>query len=293
MHLPFCTTLPRLILSVFLLFLSTGCSVTSALRVQDRETIGVDTMIGEMKDAQVVLIGERHDVPAHHRLQLEVIQQLAAEGKTVAIGMEMFEGVAQPALDAWSSGKVPEEAFRKVFAWNWRNLSFELYRDILIFARDRQIPLIALNAPRSLVQKVSQSGIVSLNDAEFSELPPGIDLTVTPQYLDFMSRAYPVHGRGGTSFRYICEAQLVRNRVMARRVTDYLAAHPEATVVVLAGGGHARVEGGIPAELGSLPYRVVLPAVEGLGKGNVSRRDGDYLIEEPPSWFEWLSGSRL
>jgi hypothetical protein len=56
-------------------------------------------------------------------------------------------------------------------------------------------------------------------------------------------------------------------------------------VVVLAGGGHAREEGGIPAELGSLRHRIVLPGIPGLGSETVTRKDGDYLMEEPYSWL--------
>jgi hypothetical protein len=47
-------------------------------------------------------------------LQLEVLKGLKAKGKPLAIGMEMFEGFSQKALDAWSAGKVPTYAFTKV-----------------------------------------------------------------------------------------------------------------------------------------------------------------------------------
>jgi len=284
----FKTALPQAALLLVVILTLTGCSITHVMRIKDRQVIDVETMIGELRAAQVVLVGEVHTAPSHHKLQLDVIKNLRSAAKPLAIGMEMFEGPSQKTLDAWSAGQVSEAAFRKVFAWNWRNISWGLYEDILIYARDNGIPIIALNAPRELVQKVSQQGASSLSGQELEELPPGINLEVSDDYLNFMSSAYPVHGRSGEAFRNICQAQMLRNRVMARRIGDYLALHPGSTMVVLAGGGHTRENGGIPAELGNLAHLVVLPAIPGLSPGTVSGNDGDYLLEEPYSWLELL-----
>ena len=266
----------------------TGCSITHVMRTGNHEVIGVETMINELHDTPVILVGERHDAPSHHELQLEIIKSLHAKAKPFAIGMEMFEESSQKALDAWSAGKVPEAAFRKVYEWNWRNIPWELYQEILRYARDNRIPIVALNAPRGIVEQVARQGAASLSGEELIQLPPGIDLQVSGDYLDFMGSAYPAHGRSGTGFRYICEAQMLRNRVMARRISNYLALHPESTMVVLAGGGHAREAGGIPAELGNLRHRIVLPTIPGLDSQTVTERDADYLLEEPYYWLELM-----
>jgi uncharacterized iron-regulated protein len=264
----------------------TGCSITHVMRVEDHQVIGVESMIDALQDAPVVLVGERHDAASHHKLQLEIIKGLQAKGRPIAIGMEMFEGPSQKALDAWISWKAPEQAFRKVYEWNWRNIPWELYQEILRYARNNGIPLVALNAPRGIVQKVSQQGAAALSKEDLLQLPSGISLEVSDAYLDFIGSAYPAHGRSGEAFRYICQAQMLRNRVMARRVSDYLALHPESTMVVLAGGGHAREKGGIPAELGKLRHRIVLPEIPGLDAKNITKDDADYLMEEPHLWLE-------
>ena len=279
-------TIISLSLFFWIVLTLTGCSITHVMRVEDHQVIGVESMIDELHDAPVILVGERHDAASHHKLQLEIIKGLQAKGRPIAIGMEMFEGPSQKALDAWISWKAPEQAFRKVYEWNWRNLPWELYEDILRYARDNSIPLVALNAPRGIVQKVSQGGASALSKEDLLQLPSGIDLEVSDAYLDFMASAYPAHGRSGEAFCYICQAQMLRNRVMARRVSDYLALHPESTMVVLAGGGHAREKGGIPAELGKLRYRIVLPKIPGLDAKNIGKGDADYLMEEPYLWLE-------
>ena len=113
--------LPRLSFLCAIILTLSGCSVTHVMRVGDHQTIGVETMIDEFRDAPVILVGERHDSSAHHKLQLQIISKLKEEATPFAIGMEMFETTSQKALDAWSAGKVPEAAFKKVFEWNWRN----------------------------------------------------------------------------------------------------------------------------------------------------------------------------
>jgi len=263
-----------------------GWSITQVMRVEDREIIGVRTMIDKLGDVPLVFVGERHDAPPQHQLQLEIIKGLLAKGKPLAIGMEMFEDSSQQALDAWSKGEIPEPAFRKVFQSNWRNVPWELYEEILLYARDNRIPIVALNAPRGVVQKVSRQGFSALSSVDRRLLPAGLSAEVSDAYLNFIAASYPVHGRSGEAFRNICQAQMLRNRVMARRVGDYLTLHPETVMVVLAGGGHARKAGGIPSELGMIHYRIVLPPYPGLDSKTVTGKDADYLMEEPYSWLE-------
>jgi uncharacterized iron-regulated protein len=282
------TFLPKVSLILCIIFTLTGCSITHVMRIKDREVIGVETMIGELRNSPLVFVGERHDAASHHQLQLDIIKGLKTTGKPLAIGMEMFEGASQSALDAWSAGKVPEQVFRKVFEENWRNIPWGLYEEILLYARDNRIPVVALNAPRLVVQKVSQHGFASLSSGDLRLLPPGLSAEVSDSYVAFIGSSYPDHGRSGEAFRKICEAQMLRNRVMARRVADYLALHPESTMIVLAGGGHARKEGGIPSELGELPYRIVLPPYAGMTSKTATEKDADYLLEEPYSSLELL-----
>jgi len=265
-----------------------GCSITHALRVEDRTTVDVPTMINEVSAVPVVFIGERHDSGLHHKLQLDVLKGLKAKGKSLAIGMEMFEESSQKALDAWSAGKVPTFAFVKVYQWNWRNVPYSLYEDIFDYARDNYIPIIALNAPRETVGKVSHQGLSSLTSDERRLLPQGADTEVSDTYMNFIRSAYGVHGANGTNFRYICEAQMLRNRVMARRILDYHQLHPESVIVVIAGGAHARAAGGVPAELGGLPFKIILPPVPGFAAEVIRSKDTDFLLEEPFSLIELL-----
>lgn len=276
-----------LTLLVILILLS-GCSITHALRVEDHITVDIHTMIDGVSTVPVVFVGERHDAAEHHELQLEVLKGLMAKGKTLAIGMEMFEGSSQNALDAWSAGKVSTHSFVKVYESNWRNVPYWLYEEIFAYARDNHIPIIALNAPLEIVKKVSGQGFSSLNNDDRRLLPPGVDAEVSDAYLDFIGASYAVHGRNGDRFRRICEAQMLRNRVMASRIRDYRQLHPESTMVVIAGGAHARNKGGVPEELGNLPFKVILPRLPGLSAESIRTEDATFLLEEPFSLLDLL-----
>jgi uncharacterized iron-regulated protein len=284
-----CTSLiPRTLITLVILFFLSGCSITRALRVEDRTIVDVRTMIAEVGDVPVVFVGERHDASEHHKVQLEVLKGLKAQGKSLAIGMEMFEGFSQKALDAWSAGKVPTNAFIKVYQSNWRNVPYWLYEDIFNFSRDNHIPIVALNAPREIVTKVSQQGLSSLSNDDKRLLPPRVDSEVSDSYLDFIRSSYAVHGKNDDHFRHICEAQMLRNRVMASRIRDYHQLHPEKVMVVLAGGGHTRGKGGVPAELGDLPFKIILPPIPGLNVESIRTEDAHFLLEEPFSLFDLL-----
>ncbi|PIQ13779.1 MAG: hypothetical protein COW70_02825, partial [Hydrogenophilales bacterium CG18_big_fil_WC_8_21_14_2_50_58_12] len=245
-------TLLRVFWPIFLLGM-TGCSITHAIRVGDGQRIGVGQMIAEVHNSPVIFVGERHDDASHHELQLEVIQSLQKAGKPLAIGVEMFQTDSQPALDAWIAGKTREEQFVRVYQANWRNLNWGLYRDVFLFARDHGIPMVALNAPNRIVEKVARQGFSALSNDELRALPAESADPISDENIRFMTAYYPGHGKNSEAFRHLGEAQMLRNRVMAKGIIRYLAQHPESRMVVLAGGAHAWGRGGIPAELGKLP----------------------------------------
>ena len=118
--------------------------------------VGTAQMLAVAGDARIVYIGEAHDNPASHRLELQLLQDLAnAHPGSQALGMEMFAPSQQPVLDRWIAGELDEKSFLKQVRWldSWR-MDFDYYRDLLNFARENHIPVIALNAEKKLVGAV-------------------------------------------------------------------------------------------------------------------------------------------
>jgi len=256
-----------------------GCSITHAYRVADGQRVDVAQMVTELGDAPLVLVGEEHDDMTHHELQLDVLALLHQQGRPLAIGLEMFEIQHQGALDAWVAGRLPEGAFIPVYQANWRNLSWGFYRAIFVFARDRRIPMVALNAPRDLVQKVARHGLTALSDADLKALPTGVNAPLKAEQLASGTDYGAIAGHSPQATRYIAEAQVLRNRVMAQSARRYLAQNPQARLVVLTGGLHAWRQGGIPAELNGLPHKVILPPMSGMNLMDPAGTSADYVLD--------------
>ena len=205
-------------------------------------------MMAVARDARIVYIGETHDNPASHRLELEVLKSLSEiHPERQALGMEMFVRSQQPALDRWVAGKLDEKGFLRESHWfeNW-NIDFAYYRDLLDFARKHKIPIIALNAEKALVDAVLVKPTDQLSAMEQSRLPK---LDMSDPYQRAMVAAYfsdHIHGEMGLDG--FIRAQTIWDETMAESVARYLAS-PEGRdmhLLVIAGGNHVNYGFGIP-----------------------------------------------
>ncbi len=269
------------ILTVLVMLFLQGCAGRQIVRISDGEPVDMPRMLEELKDARVVFVGETHDAEAHHRAQFEIIKGLFDAGVPLAIGLEMFAATSQRDLDQWSSGWLDAGSFRWVFRDNWTE-RWALYRDILLFARDHHIPLVGLNIPKEIMHAVYARGFASLGEAERKGLPAEVTCDAGDPYTAMLRRAYGGHGRAVAPFTFFCEAQTLWNRGMALNLSRYLEGHPDTTVVVMVGGGHAMKQG-MPEQLkryGDYPCRVILPDISGLFAAGITGRDADYYIEE-------------
>lgn len=205
-------------------------------------------MMAVAGDARVVYVGETHDNPASHRLELEVLKSLSdMHPARQALGMEMFVRSQQKALDRWVAGKLDEKEFLRESRWfeNWK-IDFAYYRDILILARDRRIPIIALNAEKDLVNAVRLKPTDQLDTADQSRLP---ELDLTDSYQREMAAAYfSDHTHGGMQVDGFIRVQTLWDETMAESVADYLAspAGKGMHLMVVAGGNHVNYGFGIP-----------------------------------------------
>ncbi len=107
----------------------------------------------------VVLLGEIHDNPDHHRWQLQTMAALHARVGNVALGFEMFPRRVQPVLDRWVAGDYDEAGFLEAVGWNqvW-GFDAELYMPLFHFARMNRLPMVALNVDRTLIAAVGEVG---------------------------------------------------------------------------------------------------------------------------------------
>jgi uncharacterized iron-regulated protein len=248
------------------------------MRIADGERLSLSEIVEDLEGVQMVFVGEMHNSALHHEMQLEVIRVLARRGARVAVGLEMFRHRSQADLDRWISGDLTEREFMRIYYDNW-STDWHLYRDIFLYARKERLPMIGLNLSSEITRQVGNEGFASLTPEQTGELA-GVTCEVNQSYMDFIRRAFGMHGHEGKEFTHFCEAQMLWDAAMALRLTAFSAKHPESAIVVLAGNGHAWKHG-IPAQVrkrSDFAYRVILPEIPGRAdRGKVTTEDADYL----------------
>ncbi|HUS26949.1 MAG TPA: ChaN family lipoprotein [Kofleriaceae bacterium] len=123
---------------------------------------------------RVVCVGEDHQNPHHHWVQLEVMSQLAAhhKGKKLALGMEMFQRPFQGVLDDYAAKRIDEATLLSRSGWDDRwGYDYGFYGPTIRAAVAVGAALVALNAPRELTKAVSHKGIAGLAPDEKAQLP--------------------------------------------------------------------------------------------------------------------------
>jgi uncharacterized iron-regulated protein len=232
-------------------------------RIPEGDLITFAQLSNDLDTTPVIFIGESHDQIEHHQIQVRMIQDLAAKGKDVVIGMEMFERSQQAALDRWSQGLLTEEEFLKEVHWDttWA-MDYELYKGILDAARTHHLKVLGLNAPRDLVRKVAENGIQGLSSEDRKTLPE-IDLT-DGEHRAYIAGIYKGHDKGSAKdFENFYEAQCLWDEGMADSLSEFLKS-PRAegkTVLVFAGSGHIVFGFGIPNRFhrrNPIPYQSIL-----------------------------------
>ncbi len=247
--------------------------------LENRRAVAGTQALAAMHGARLVLVGEHHTDPSHHAAQLRVIRTLDDQGVSLSIGMEMFRKDQQEALDRWVSGEMDAAGFEEIYLDNW-NYPWQLYRDIFVYAREKQIPMVGLNVPKGITRQVARQGFASLSDAQRGELE-GVTCNVTREYRDFIRSAFGAHGHGKMDFVRFCEAQLVWDTAMAINAVNHLEAHPDRVMVLLAGSGHAR-KMGIPYQIErrwAVRFISLLPHTAGIFDPDaLTAADADFII---------------
>jgi len=230
-----------------------------------------------LAEKRIVYVGEAHTNLAHHQVELEILQAMESRHPgRMALGMEMFVRSAQATLDQWVAGKLDEKTFRREWYANW-TVDYGYYRPILEFARERKIPVLALNATDEQVRVLSEKGLEGLSE-EIREGIPDLDPN-DPYHRKAMEAVFgghvPSHPSGGRDkkdFERFYQTMLLWDETMAQGVVDYLRspAGQKRQLVVMTGGFHVGYGFGVPRRVfRRLPvsYAVVLPQTAEVAEG--------------------------
>jgi uncharacterized iron-regulated protein len=166
----------------------------------------------------VAYVGEFHDDPATHELELSVLKTLDEAGRPVALSLEMFETDVQQTLDAYLAGNIDESEFL-ASARPWPNYRTD-YRPMVEYAKARGIPVVAANVPRRLASLVAKGGLAALagqpdSEKKWAHIPESCPADA--YWEDFKKvAAHPGMPPGAVWNWY--EAQCLKDETMARSI---------------------------------------------------------------------------
>ena len=225
------------------------CTPGGWLRLEGERPAAVapGALIADMARRDVVLLGENHTDPDHHRWQVQTLAQLHAQRPQMVIGFEAFPRRVQPALDKWVAGALTAPQFLAEVQWEevW-NMPADLYLPLFEFARLNRVPMVALNVDKKLTDAVAAKGwdAVPERDREGVTRPA----PAPKAYVDELTRVHKEH-KGQTPLRNFIEVQQTWDRAMAQG----LARHASGTLAVgIVGSGHLRSGHGVALQLRDL-----------------------------------------
>jgi uncharacterized iron-regulated protein len=252
----------------------------------DGEPASLEDIVRAMADVDAVLIGESHTDPVGHWIQAELLREVLAATKVgaesgalrpVGLSLEMFERDVQGIVDEYLQDYITEGQF-KASARPWEHYDAD-YRPLVEMAKEAGIAVIAANAPRRYVNRVTRLGRDALNDLPLQArgvLPPlpypQPSETYREQWLSLMAnmpmerRCAPPGGEVkterdeesptpaapphmGAFMENGVHAQALWDASMAYAVTTFLEMSPGAVVLHMVGGFHVERFMGIPEQV--------------------------------------------
>ncbi|MCP3957261.1 MAG: PDZ domain-containing protein [bacterium] len=198
-----------------------------------------------LEEVDILLVGESHTSVDFHRVQYRVLDELSRAGRKVMIGLEMFPYTYQEHLDSWVSGHYSEQGFLEIAEWYeaW-GYHWDYYRDLFVLARDRGMPMFAVNTPREVITAVREKGFQDLTEEEAAHIPSDID-TGSEEHLRLFKAYFdeddPIHSQmSEDAWKSMLRAQCTWDATMGYNSIKAFQARREegAILVVLAGSGH-------------------------------------------------------
>jgi len=210
-----------------LLLLSLACCVVLSIWAQQKpayilynakgKKVSYRKMINKLAQNDIVLIGEYHNNPISHWMELEITKD-CKEKRNLVLGAEMFEQDNQPALDLYLQGKLSAKGLDSA-ARLWNNYPTD-YAPLVNFAKENNIAFAATNIPRRYASMVSRGGfqvldtIAATTKLWMAPLPINFDANL-PGYKNMMDM---MAGHGSVN---MLKAQAIKDATMAYFILKY------------------------------------------------------------------------
>ena len=233
----------------------------------DGREASLEDVIAAVDGADALLVGEEHGNRVGHRLEEAilrgVVERVRGTYRWPTLSMEMFERDVQYILDEYLAGIITETHFLDS-ARPWEEYAIR-YRPLVELARAEGFPVVAANAPRRYVNRVTREGPDALSDlgplARFYMPPlpyPGPSAAYRAQWDAIMAAAMAAmpegHEDAPSSRSYAgsenaLQAQALWDAAMGHAIAQALDVAPGAVVVHFVGSFHVERGTGIPERI--------------------------------------------
>ncbi len=258
----------------------------------DNRFADFEAMLMDLARADVVFVGEQHDDPNTHRLELALLEGIARRRSSVTVAMEMFERDTQSQIDDYLAGRMSEADFLKA-SRPWPNYNAD-YRPIIELAKAKNWRVIAGNVPRRFASQVARSGlgvIDSLPPTDRAFIAREIDWSKDDYFKRFAEtmKSHPTGSMSASEMTAMTErfyqAQCVKDDTMAESIAAAAAMEPRPLIVHFNGAFHsdyrlgaaARTKKRLPRSRIRVVSIVPLADLDQIKTGDYRKR-GDFIV---------------
>lgn len=207
-------------------------------------------LMERVRSAGIVLVGEIHDNPDHHRLEAAVLQAFSTAHRSPAVVFEMLDCAQQPAVDA-SLAAHPGDADALALGVAWDSSgwpAWAMYRPVFEAAVASRGPILAAGLDRGAAMRVGQEGTAALDPALVqafglaAPLPADVQAAVRHEMSEVHCGLLPE-----SMLDSMVLVQRARDALLAERLHE--GSEGGRGAVLVAGAGHVRRDRGVPAQL--------------------------------------------
>lgn len=202
------------------------------------QSLTPEQLVERLAGAPRVLLGEKHDNPDHHALQLWLLQALESRRAQGSLLLEMLEPEQQPLVDALRAKTPLPVDLPKALAWQ-QGWDWAMYGPIVRHALQQPYPLLAANLSPGEV-----------GEAYRHPLSPAGERSNAPAVLENL-REQVRAGHCNLLPESQIPAMLAVQQQRDRRIAERLQAAAQPALL-LTGSYHARKDLGVPLHLADL-----------------------------------------
>ena len=239
----------------------------------NQEFVSIEEFTSAIEESRYLILGEKHDNPDHHELQLAILNHLLDLNLVSLVAFEMMDSDFQERLDTLHSAKNQDsEALKEYLQWDEEGWEWLFYGPLIYSAYSSGVTIKASNLTNSRMMEIYG----------LSELPPELDI------FDDITRRRLASDIDESHCGLLPESQFP-SMIRVQQGRDYSMASSlssrkdELMKILIAGNYHARKDLGVPKYLMANDFRLAADSIV-----SVSFMEVNLNETEPNAYLEML-----